>query len=56
MLVALVVPMTALAGPVKAPDSYNGYSYEELFMDLYGKIKDPANGYFSSDEGFLSLT
>ncbi|NMB34571.1 MAG: endoglucanase, partial [Clostridium sp.] len=51
MLVALVVPMTALAGPVKAPDSYNGYSYEELFMDLYGKIKDPANGYFSSDEG-----
>jgi len=41
---------TAFAGPTKAPTK-DGTSYKDLFLELYGKIKDPKNGYFSPDEG-----
>lgn len=51
MMATLMFPMTALAGPTKAPDSYKGMSYKELFLDFYSKIKDPKSGYFSPDEG-----
>ncbi|RXE59309.1 cellulose 1,4-beta-cellobiosidase CelS [Acetivibrio mesophilus] len=50
MLVSIMIPSTALAGPIKAPTP-GGTSYEDLFLEFYDMIKDPRNGYFSSDEG-----
>lgn len=50
LMVTLMAPMTALAGPINAPTK-TGTSYKDLFMELYGKVTDPANGYYSSDEG-----
>jgi len=52
MLVSIMIPTTAFAGPTKAPTK-DGTSYKDLFLELYGKIKDPKNGYFSPDEEFL---
>ncbi|WP_276020196.1 cellulose 1,4-beta-cellobiosidase CelS [Acetivibrio straminisolvens] len=50
MLVSVMIPATVFAGPTKAPTPA-GTSYEDLFLEFYGMIKDPKNGYFSSDEG-----
>ncbi|MFZ5989163.1 MAG: glycoside hydrolase family 48 protein [Bacillota bacterium] len=51
LLVSLMAPVAVFAaGPIKAPTA-KGTSYKDLFMDFYGKIKNPASGYFSADEG-----
>jgi len=36
MLVSIMIPTTAFAGPTKAPTK-DGTSYKDLFLELYGK-------------------